>query len=443
MISTVIPSLENETNTMTSLSHAQRALPDYAEKQQAALTLFSQQGWPTRSNEAWKYTPLTTLSSVDWQLPSLDGCQNPLIDHDIVPNAIPIVIVDGVLSRSRSNLSALPAGVTIKVIDVNQPATVIPLIDDWYQDVLAEGDPMLSMNAALASCVVIIEVAQKVVVNSPIQVIHALSDQPAVAVHAACLLSMAQDAQLTFVDSCALSTEQSQWLNTAVYAQLSDHASFTHYRLPSASSTATALNHVVIKQGAHSHYTNVSVPKGSGLTRDAVTASLCQSGAHARMVGCYAAKERQHADYHVQINHQASQTSSEQWVRSLVDDQALVAFTGQANVAENISGIDAQQTNHNLLLSPKAQMKIRPQLMVYSDDVQCSHGATVGQLDPKALFYCRSRGMSEREAKRLLTHAFVDAGFTDLPDSLVKEHARQRVYQTMGLTDQKGVSDDG
>ena len=129
------------------------------------------------------------------------------------------------------------------------------------------------------------------------------------------------------------------------------------------------------------------------------------------MVGCYAAKERQHADYHVQINHQASQTSSEQWVRSLVDDQALVAFTGQANVAENISGIDAQQTNHNLLLSPKAQMKIRPQLMVYSDDVQCSHGATVGQLDPKALFYCRSRGMSEREAKRLLTHAFVDAGF--------------------------------
>ena len=81
--------------------------------------------------------------------------------------------------------------------------------------------------------------------------------------------------------------------------------------------------------------------------------------------------------------------------------------------------------------------------MVYSDDVQCSHGATVGQLDPKALFYCRSRGMSEREAKRLLTHAFVDAGFADLPDSLVKEHARQRVYQTMGLTNQKGVSDDG
>ncbi len=148
---------------------------------------------------------------------------------------------------------------------------------------------------------------------------------------------------------------------------------------------------------------------GGGLARNDIVADIAAAGASVRLRGLYLASGQQHIDNHTRVDHRVGPATSEEEYRGILNGRARCVFNGKAVVHDGADGTDADQSNHNLLLSDKAEIDTKPELEIYADDVKCSHGATVGQLDKSALFYLRSRGLDKDEATQVLTRAFASA----------------------------------
>jgi Fe-S cluster assembly protein SufD len=166
---------------------------------------------------------------------------------------------------------------------------------------------------------------------------------------------------------------------------------------------------------------------GGALVRNDIDVDIAGPGAAVNLQGLYLAHDRQHIDNHTRIDHRVGPATSVEEYRGILNDRARCVWNGKAIVHAGADGTDAQQTNRNLLLSAKAEIDTKPELEIYADDVKCSHGATVGQLDPDALFYLRTRGLDRAQAARALTRAFAAA----IVDRIPVAAARRRIEQAI------------
>ena len=158
--------------------------------------------------------------------------------------------------------------------------------------------------------------------------------------------------------------------------------------------------------GADSHLNMASYDLGGGLIRNDVDIDICEPGVDANFSGLYLVGDGQHIDNHTRVDHRVGPATSSQEYRGILNGRCRAVWNGKAIVHQGADGTDANQENHNLLLSDKAEIDAKPELEIYADEVKCSHGTTVGQLDDAALFYLRTRGLDTRQARQLLTHAF-------------------------------------
>jgi len=208
---------------------------------------------------------------------------------------------------------------------------------------------------------------------------------------------------------------------------LAPGASLTHYNVQQENRASYHIAATFVDQGKDSHYCGQNFALGSKLARHDICTRLLAPGAHAQLYGLYMPRERQHHDQHTQIHHVVGETTSEEFYKGILQDKSQAVFNGKVIVAKQAQKISSVQTNHNLLLSPLAQVNTKPELQIYADDVQCAHGATVGQLDENALFYLRARGIALAQAKNILTQAFVAELLQKIDDKAIRHFIEQQI----------------
>ena len=197
-------------------------------------------------------------------------------------------------------------------------------------------------------------------------------------------------------------------MNLDCQISLDDGANVTfHERSQSEQSGHLVVQRIRTMQKAHSSFDYFNMVQHGLLNRLDLEVDLNEQGAEAKMSGIFLTKDKMHSDHHILVNHHASHTSSDVCVKGVATDKSTAVFNAKAYVAKGIEKISALQSNKNLLLVNTAQINTKPELEIYSDDVICSHGATVGQLDEKEIFYCQSRGIPRAEAVALLTEGFL------------------------------------
>jgi Fe-S cluster assembly protein SufD len=361
-----------------------------------AADLLRRTGLPGPRTEAWKYTSLRALSDLSFHEALTEAGDNP------APVALPhlgaladvprLVFVGG---RFRADLSVTPPGVTFtRFAEAPQMARA------------PAGDAVLALNTLLAEDGAVLTVEENRDVGT-LLLIHVGSDLPhtPAAFHPHHTVRLGAGAKLTLVE---ISAGHGTYLhNPVLEVDLADGAHLAHLRLQSESKQAFHLGAVYANIGAHASYDSFSLVIGGKLARSEIHARLIGPHGHAALNAAQILRGRQHADFTTIVSHDAPHCASRQTVKNVLDGHARGVFQGKIEVARAAQKTDGYQMNQALLLSPDAEIDCKPQLEIYADDVKCSHGATVGELDADQLFYLVSRGIPRPEASGMLVRAFL------------------------------------
>ena len=229
---------------------------------------------------------------------------------------------------------------------------------------------------------------------------------------------------------------QDHYANTIVAITVGDNANAAHLRIQSRDLRHVQTTHTTVNTGRDARFTSAGFDLGGGLVRNDIVIGISSPGAEISFDGLYLAGDGQHIDNHTRVDHRVGPATSRQEYRGILNGRCRCVWNGKAIVHEGADGTDADQANHNLLLSEKAEIDAKPELEIYTDDVKCSHGTTVGQLDETSLFYLRTRGLDRQHAKQVLTHAFAAGLVSRVPiesakntvSELVKTRLREIIH---------------
>ena len=390
------------------------------------LDAFAAAGLPDTRMEAWKYTALRALGQrryvngdaqaatravepAAFALPGVDGPR--------------LVFVNGVFRADLSALDALPAGLTLQPLAqaLRQDAEPLRFVLSRHEP--ERGDAFVRLNAALAADGVVLKVAIGAKIAAPVHLVFlgALAEGE-LAWHLRHVIELGEGAELSLVEHHAAAGEQ-QHLGTAVGdITLRDGALLHHTLVQVAAAGSSLIRRCRLHLGARAQARLHVLELGGALVRHELRAELAGDGARLDTRGVFRPHGRQHIDTQLAIRHRALGTASESVWRGVADHRGRGVFRGAILVAPGADGSDASLSNKNLLLSGQAEIDTKPELEIYADEVKAAHGATVGQLDERSLFYLRSRGIPQAEARALLTAAFCRAMLDDLPNAALREH---------------------
>ncbi|MEZ5246146.1 MAG: Fe-S cluster assembly protein SufD [Acidimicrobiales bacterium] len=369
---------------------------------------------PTRRDEAWRYAPHADLARLTFgpsggptavpadvaaQIPELDGPR--------------VVIVNGAVDPALSDLTMTAEGLTITTLadeldgGSSSPSTGLPREDDPV-------DAFDAFNTRFGRDGAVIRVVSGHTITVPIHVVDlAVPGDDHNTASTGVVIELGDDCRATVVET-RLGGPQEGGANVRTTITLGDRATLEHIVLQDAPATQISLNRVEVIQGAASTYRARSFNLGASYGRIAFHVQLAGEAAHADLSGLYFGFGDQTLDQQIDVVHAAKGCSSRQLFRGVLDDASTGIFSGGIDVRPGADGTDAEQENHNLLLSDRAEADTQPRLEILADDVACKHGATVGQLDETALYYLRSRGIPAGEARGLLINGFADQVVDDV-----------------------------
>lgn len=384
--------------------------PDWFDAVTAAgAARFETLGLPTNRTEAWKYTSLRGLSSLAFTAPSADGARVE-IPRDSVADikGIEIVLVNGRLDMDRSALENLPIGLAItplaEAVEFGNGAVKHALQDESA----TAGLPLAALSTAGITGGVLIEVAKDADIAKPIHIISigAAGDEP-VAYAPRTVVWIGNRAKATLVESHVGVGEGSYFSNSVTHVTVEDEAVFHHYKLQNEARSAyhVAMTHVTC--GENVIYDNFALSCGGKLARNEIRGKLDGSEILYAVNGVYMAAANQHLDNTTFIEHAKPNSQSREIYKGVLDENGRGVFQGKILVQRPAQKTDGYQMNRALLLSRKAEIDSKPELEIYADDVKCSHGATVGELDDDQLFYLKARGIAEHDARNMLIEAYL------------------------------------
>ncbi len=373
---------------------------------------FQRLGFPTRKVERYKYTDLDEVFLPDYGL-DLNRLEMPVDPYKSftcnVPNlgaTLFFVINDQFCNKSLPT-DTLPEGVVVG--SLAQTATERPELVSRYYCHLAKTrkDAVNALNTMLSQDGLFVYIPAGMVVERPIQIVNMLYADVDMMVNRRVLVLLEEGAQakLLFCDHVA---NDHHFLATQVSEVfVGENASLELYEVEETHMGSKRIANTYVDLAAHASATLDSITLHNGLTRNRTDVTLSGEHAEVRMYGCVVADKEQHVDNNTLIDHRAPNCRSTELYKYVLDDSAVGAFAGRVLVREGAQKTDSKEVNANLCATKTARMYTQPMLEIYADDVKCSHGSTVGQLNEKALFYMRQRGISEQEARMLLKYAFV------------------------------------
>lgn len=396
-------------------------------KREQARTAFAESAFPTKKSELWRYTGLDSLLQTDFSVSTEPF--TALMESDLDEVSIPgldahrLVFANGRLVESLSQLEGVPEGVQIQSLRTlleNDPERAA----QWLHSAASEDSHVFNdLNTALINDGLVVIVAPGVHLDKPIDALY-LSEglEDAIVSQPRNLIVLEEGARATLIERHA-SFGQSMYFNNSVSELLlAANAELTHYRLQEESPSAFHLSSLFLRQQRDSVYRSTSIALGGAWARTDFNVDFQGEGANCELDGLYLAGDRQLVDFHLNVLHKVPGCSSRENFRGILHGKGRAVFDGRILVAQDAQKTDAQLSNNNLLLTRSAEVDTKPQLEIYADDVKCSHGTTVGQLDPQHMFYLRSRGIDTGEARKMLCLGFA----REVLDSCAVEGVRER-----------------
>ncbi len=396
-----------------------------------AFARFCEVGFPTTHDEDWRFTNVSAIAKTPFKLPA--SGQHNVTNEDLaeylrLPAACHLVFVDGRYEPKLSPFLRLPLGVTVtslaEALNTN-PASLEPHLGRYLN---TERDAFAALNTAFLADGAYIHIKKGVVVEQPIHLlfVSTCSDAPTMT-HPRNLIVADEQSQLAVVEDYVSLGSAVAFCNTATELVAAESAVVSHYMLEREDTQAFNVSTLRIQQGRSANVSTHSVLLGGGLVRNNVHPVLAGEGAECLINGLFIGHGRQHLDNYMLVEHAQPHCESRQFYNGILDNHAHGVFHGRIIVHKDAQKTDAKQTNRNLLLSDDAQIDTKPQLEIYADDVKCTHGATIGQIEENALFYLRSRGIDEPSARKLLLLAFANECLDRMKEDGVRRHLEQLI----------------
>ena len=390
---------------------------------------FKGQGFPTKKVERYKYTDIEKLFEPNYGL-NLNRLDIPVNPYDAfrcdVPNLSTSLyfVVNDAFYKKIEPKALLPEGVIVDSLK-NQAEKNPDLIAKYYSKLAKTGeDAVTALNTMLAQDGLFVYVPRNVIVDRAVQVINILRSDVDLMVNRRVLIAVEEgaEAKLLFCDHAA---DDCNFLATQVIeAYVGRNASLDLYCLEETHAKNVRVSNLYIDQEADSRVNHNVITLHNGVTRNRVDLSLSGKGAECVLNGCVIADKEQHVDNNTVIDHKVAHCTSSQLYKYVLDEKATGAFAGRVLVRHGAQKTSSEMRNQNICATREARMFTQPMLEIYADDVKCSHGSTVGQLNDAAMFYMRQRGISEKEAKLLLEFAFVN----EVIDTIKLEPLRDRLH---------------
>lgn len=409
--------------------HAPQVLNDLRDK---AFDDFCRLGFPSKKVERYKYTDMQKIFEPNYGL-NLNRLEIPVNPYDVfkcdVPNlstSLYFVVNDSFYDKMLPKCS-LAEGVVVG--SLSKVAAEHPeLVAKYYGKIANTGDDAVTaLNTMLSQDGLMVYVPKNVKVEKAIQVINILRSDVDLMVNRRVLIVMEQGSEAKFL-FCDHAADDRNFLATQVIeAFVGENAKLDLYCLEETHYKNTRVSNVYIEQQANSVVNHNVITLHNGITRNRLDLVFKGEGAECFANGCVIADKSQHIDNNTLIDHQVGHCTSHQLYKYVLGDEAVGAFAGRILVRKDAQKTSSNEINQNLCTTKKARMFTQPMLEIYADDVKCSHGSTVGQLNDAAMFYMRQRGISEKEAKLLLEFAFVNEVVDQIQLEPLKERLRYLV----------------
>ena len=401
-----------------------------------AIKAFETTGFPSKKEEAWKYTSLKSILKEDY---SVFPKQENALDykdvkkyfiHDI--DTYNIIFIDGKYSSHLSQTTHDKMDVCLMSSALNKERykTVI----DKHFNKIATKDSLSSLNTAFSSEGAYIHIPKSKVAEKPIQIIHfSTGNESAVMLQPRNLIVVEENAQVQIIERHQSLTDNPVLTNSVTEIAADKNAIVDYYKIQNDNANASLVDNTFIDQKGSSHCLVHTFSFGGKLTRNNL--NFYQNGEHidSTMKGITIIGEKQHVDHNTLVHHIEPNCESHQDYKGIFGDSATGVFNGKVVVEKEAQKTNAFQANNNILLSDKATINTKPQLEIFADDVKCSHGCTIGQLDDNAMFYMRSRGIPEKEAKALLMYAFSNNVLSSVKIPELKQRINKLIAMKLGV----------
>ncbi|NIM48876.1 MAG: Fe-S cluster assembly protein SufD [Gemmatimonadales bacterium] len=383
-----------------------------SERQAAAMARFAEVGFPTTRQEAWRFTDVRAIAQKDFVRASAP------IGRVVSPDAVDAfllgdrdrysaVFVGGYYDEELSSVAGLPIGVKLGSL-ASALETHGELIEQHLARYTTHDNPFTTLNTAFIDDGAFVFIPRGTVLDRPLQLVFVASpesDEPSVW-HPRSLVIVEREVEASLVESYVAAGGGSYWTNAVTEVVVGEGARLNTYRIQredgQAYHTATTQSY----QERDSVYSCVTFALGASLTRHDINAVLDGEGAECTLDGLSLLTGRQHVDHHTTLEHAKPHCTSWEYFNGIFDERARGVFNGRIVVRPGAQRTDSKQTNNNLLLSERARADSQPQLEIYADDVKCTHGATLGPIDERQLYYLQTRGMGQDAARNLLTYGF-------------------------------------
>jgi Fe-S cluster assembly protein SufD len=417
--------------------------PSWLERlRENAFASFEKLGFPTPSQEEWKYTNVAPIAKADFEpaqtsreaaLPALDASQLEAFFYEEARSSR-LVFLNGIYRPELSSVESLPDEVA--VMDISDA-----MREEKYGNIVRERlarsanfseDAFTALNTAFLASGAFVYIPAGRQVETPVHLLFLTdANKKSIASFPRVLIVAERGSTATVIESYAGLGEEAYFTNAVVEINLEDGARLTHYKVQREGAEAFHLALTQANLARNSSFDTTTITLGAQLSRHGINVSLDAEGAECWVDGLYLVGDGQHADTHSLIDHRQPHCTSHQLYKGILDGKSRAVFNGKVFVRPNAQQTDARQTNRNLLLSNEARVDTKPQLEIFADDVKCAHGATVGQLEEEELFYLTSRGLNPEIARNLLTYGFAEEVITKIKVESIKAQLDEAVLNRL------------
>ena len=394
-----------------------------------AINKFSELGFPTLTDEDWRFTNLTPILKSKFKISEngSKGTSSKDVEKFLFEqlDSYNLVFVNGKFIRNLSSLEGIQDGVLISSLS-EAAVSDSGIVSKYFGKFLnIDTEAFNALNTAFFQDGVFVYVPKSTVLDKPIHAIYVSNCDEQVVLNPRNLIIIEDNCELKIIEHYVSLLESVYLSNVVSEVFIGENSSLEHYMLEFESKKSFNISTLRVEQKRNSKLNSHSVLLGGAIVRNNVHPVLSGEGCNSLINGLYMSNDRQHMDNFMRVEHASPYCDSRQFYNGVLDDRSRGVFHGRIIVHEGAEKTDAKQTNRNLLLSDTAQIDTKPQLEIYNDDVKCTHGATIGQMDENAVFYLRSRGIPKNEAQAIMLKGFTGESFANMSMQPVRLYLEQ------------------
>ena len=401
------------------------------EKRKEAFENFSQTGIPSRKNEDYKYTDVKKnfsgkYSAIHNELHKLSLDFNKI---SVDKNSIKLVFVNGWLHKDSTLSTALPKGVVVGSMANDGLFLQRDLLEKYLSNA---GDSLAQLNSALWTDGAFIYIPEKTILENPIEIINISTGENELLVSQRNLIIVEKKSEAQIIEhSICLNAQKNIIANSVAEIFVDENSKLQFYRIQNDCKNVSLISTIISRQEKNSHFDTNTISLGNDFVRNNLSIALDGENCEIHLNGLFITKGNEFVDNHTAVRHNQPNCQSNQLYKGILDEKSTGIFNGKIFVERDAQKTNAYQSSKNILLSDDATINTKPELEIYADDVKCSHGSSTGKVDEDALFYLRTRGLSEDNARRLLLSAFANDVLNTIRIESLKNYLDELVNQRL------------